>query len=138
MPTNLDFTQKFASDIVAGLDCYDRVMFKGHLPFGSDSHLNAYVDGVLQMRRKDFIPFVQQQSQVLVDHARQAAADAGAPYHHYEYRCHKEAIVRRILQERPRDDGLIAVLCCKETCRTVKLAHGPGRPWLYYAKRPQR
>ncbi len=138
MPTNLDFTQKFASDIVAVLDCYDRVMFKGHLPFGSDSHLNAYVDGVLQMRRKDFLPFVQQQSQVLVDHARQAAADAEAPYHHYEYRCHKEAIVRRILQERPRDDGLIAVLCCKETCRTVKLAHGHGRPRLYYAKRPQR
>jgi hypothetical protein len=30
------------------------------------------------------------------------------------------------------------VLCCKETCRTVKLAHGQGRPRLYFAKRPQR
>jgi hypothetical protein len=138
MQTNLHFTQKFAPAIVAGLDCYDRVIFKGHLPFGSDGHLNAFVDGVLRMRRKDFLPFVEQLSQDLVDGAKKAAADAQAPYQHYEYRCNKEAIVRRILQERPQDDGLVAVLCCKETCRTVKLAHGQGRPRLYFAKRPQR
>jgi hypothetical protein len=138
VPTNLHFAQKFAPAIVAGLDCYDRLIFKGHLPFGSDGHLNTFVDTVLAMRRKDFIPLVEKHAQTLVDSAKKAAADAGAPYQHYEYRCNKEATVRRILLERPHDDGLVAVLCCKETCRTVKLAHGQGRPRLYFAKRPQR
>jgi hypothetical protein len=138
MSTPVDFTQKFAADIVARLDCYDRVIFKGYLPFGNDGHLNAYVDGVLHMRRKDFLPFVKQQSQQLVEHAQHLAERAGAPYQHFEYCPDKDAIVRRLLREKPRADGLVAVLCCKERCRTVKLAKGQGRPWLYFAKRPQR
>jgi hypothetical protein len=34
--------------------------------------------------------------------------------------------------------GLVAVLCCQETCRTVKLCHGRKRPELVFAYRPQR
>src|ERR1700682_2669781 len=106
MTTHLDFTQKLVSVIVAVLDCYDRVIFKGHLPFGRDGHLNFYVDSVLRMRRKDFIPLVQEESQTRVVRARQPAPAAGAPSHRFEYRCNKEAIVHRILQERPHDEGL--------------------------------
>ena len=54
-PTN-PFLTKFATSIVAVLCCFDRVIFKGHLPFGSDAHLNRFVDRVLQMPRKDFLP----------------------------------------------------------------------------------
>jgi hypothetical protein len=31
-------------------------MFKGHLPFQSEGQLNGFVDHVLGIRRKDFIP----------------------------------------------------------------------------------
>ena len=79
MPTNLRFTQKFASSIVSVLGCHDRVIFKGYLPFGRDDHLNGWVDGCLKMRRKDFVPFLQQQSQVLVEHAQEQARQEGAP-----------------------------------------------------------
>ncbi len=136
MPTN--FTEKFASSIVSALHCHDRVIFKGYLPFGRDNHLNGWVDGCLKMRRKDFLPFVEKQSQALVDHAREQAQNAGVPYLRLEGRSKKEKLVQQILRERPREQGLVTVLQAMETCRTVKLVHGDGRPRLVFARRPQR
>jgi hypothetical protein len=133
-----DFVAKFRSHIVATLGCFDRVIFKGYLPFGSDRHLNYFVDRVLRMRRKDFLPFVEQKSQALVDHAKTLAAEAGVSYIPLQGYHAKEAIVRDLLAERRHSEGLVAVLCCMETCRTVKLLHGQGRPQLVYARRPQR
>ena len=39
------FIAKFASLIVACLSCFDRVIFKGYLPFGDNQHLHRWVDG---------------------------------------------------------------------------------------------
>ena len=50
---------KFAMSIVATLSCFDRVIFKGYLPFGNDAQLNLFVDRILRIRRKDFIPLIQ-------------------------------------------------------------------------------
>lgn len=138
MSTNLHFTQKFAGAIVATLGCHDRVIFKGHLPFGGDGHLNSWVDRVLNIRRKDFLPFVEKQSQTLVDHARDLARTSGAPYSYLQGPHRKEAIIRDQIRQRQLSDGLVAVLCCLETCRTVKLLHGSKRPRLVFARRPQR
>ncbi len=138
MPTNLRFAQKFADSIVAVLGCHDRVIFKGYLPFGRDDHLNRWVDHCLKIRRKDFLPWVEQQSQALVDHAKHQAEQAGAPYHHLQGFHRKEQLVQQILRARRRDDGLVAILCVQETCRTVKLLHGQGRPRLAFTRRPQR
>jgi hypothetical protein len=138
MSTSSGFTQKFAPAIVNVLGCFDRVIFKGHLPFGNDFQLNQFVDGVLGIRRIDFLPLVEKLSQALVDVGKTMAAEAGAPYHYFEGHRRKEDLVRKILKERPISEGLVAVLCCKETCRGVKLGKGEGRPRLYYSKRPQR
>ena len=136
MSTN--FTEKFASSIVSVLGCHDRVIFKGHLPFGRDEHLNGWVDGCLKMRRMDFLPFVEKQSQALVDHAKTQAAKAGVPYQPLEGRPKKEKLVQDLLRQCPREEGLVTVLQVMETCRTVKLRHGQGRPCLAFARRPQR
>lgn len=138
MPTNLRFTQKFASSIVSVLRCHDRVIFKGYLPFGRDDHLNSWVDGALKMRRKDFLPFIERQSQKLVEHAQEQARQAGAPYHHLQGYHAKEKFIQQIIRERRCEEGLVAVLCVMETCRTVKLRYGEGRPRLVFARRPQR
>jgi hypothetical protein len=136
MSTN--FTEKFASSIVSVLGCHDRVIFKGHLPFGRDEHLNGWVDGCLKMRRMDFLPFVEKQSQALVDHAKAQAAKAGVSYQPLEGRPKKEKLVQDLLRQCPREEGLVTVLQVMETCRTVKLRHGQGRPRLAFARRPQR
>ena len=138
MPTSLHFTQKFADAIVATLGCHDRVIFKGHLPFGAEWYLNAFVDRELGMRRKDFIPWVEKQSDALVAHAQALAREAQAPYLFLQGYQRKEALIAEQIRTRRISEGLVAVLCCMETCRTVKLLHGSKRPRLVYSRRPQR
>jgi hypothetical protein len=136
MPTN--FTSKFAASIVSVLGCHDRVLFKGYLPFGQDGHLNHWVDDSLHMRRMDFLPFIEKQSQALVDHAKAQADQAGVPFQRLEGKPNKEKLVQELLRQAPRHEGLVTVLQVMETCRTVKLLHGQGRPRLAFARRPQR
>ena len=65
-----DFVKKFTHLIIGTLSCFDRVIFKGHLPFGGDAHLNSFVDHVLGIRRKDFIPMLEELSHKLVERAK--------------------------------------------------------------------
>ena len=73
------FIKKFASAIVATWCCFDRVIFKGYLPFGDDAHLNSYVDWVMHIRRKDFIPMLKDHSETLVGHAKASPSARGGP-----------------------------------------------------------
>jgi hypothetical protein len=132
------FVERFTSSIVAVLGCFDRVIFKGYLPIRSDGQLNRFVDHALKIRRKDFLPFVQQQSQRLVEHAQHLAQQADVPYLPVHGVHSKEKLIRDLLVQQPRSEGLVAVLAAMETCRTVKLLHGPQRPRLTFAARPQR
>ena len=132
------FVERFRDSIVTTLGCFDRVIFKGYLPFGGDAHLNRFVDHALKMRRKDFLPFVEEQSDALVAHAKATAQSAGAPYQYLQGKHSKEQIVQDLIRARGLSEGLVTILCCQETCRTVKLLHGQGRPRLTFAPRPQR
>ena len=55
MKTVCSFVAKFASLIAWELSCFDRVIFKGHLPFSYASAFEKFVDYVLKMRRADFM-----------------------------------------------------------------------------------
>jgi hypothetical protein len=132
------FVAKFAASIIASLSCFDRIIFKGHLPFGGEAHLNRFVDGILGMRRKDFLPFLEGKSDELVAHGKALADQHGAPYHYLQGRHRKEDLVQRTIRDRRLTEGLVCVLCCQETCRTVKLRYGQGRPRLAFTYRPQR
>jgi hypothetical protein len=120
------------------LGCFDRVIFKGYLPFGDDAYLNRFVDAVLHQRRKDFYDALGPQSEALVAHARRQAEQAGAPYHYLQGPHDKAKLIDQIIRERQVTDGLVAVLACQENCRTVKLLYGQGRPRLQFTHRPQR
>jgi hypothetical protein len=133
-----DFVKKFTHLIIGTLSCFDRVIFKGHLPFGGDAHLNSFVDSVLRMRRKDFIPMLEKLSHKLVDHAKTLAQQAGRPYEYRQGKFRKESLIQNMIRRDGVREGLVAVLCCQETCRTVKLRHAAGRPELVFAYRPQR
>jgi len=132
------FIKKFTTSIIATLCCFDRVILKGHLPFGNDAHLNSFVDNVLRKRRKDFIPMLEKLSHKLVDHAKALAEAAGRPYEYHQGKFRKEAYIKNMIREDRVTEGLVAVLCCQETCRTVKLRYGDNRPHLQFAYRPQR
>jgi hypothetical protein len=133
-----DFIKKFTHLIIGTLSCFDRVILKGHLPFGGDAHLNSFVDNVLGIRRKDFIPMLETLSHKLVDHAKALAEAAGRPYEYRQGKFRKESFIQSLIRGDGISEGLVAVLCCQETCRTVKLRHAAGRPELVFAYRPQR
>ena len=132
------FTQQFADSIVCILEYFDRVICKSYLPFGNDRHLNDVVDRVLNMRRKDFLPFVKQQSSTLVAHAKEMAALTNAPYHYFQGKIRKDKFIDKFIREHGLSEGLVTVLCCQETWRTIKLFQGQNRPYLAFARRPQR
>ena len=138
MSTPNSFLVKFASSIIAVLGCQDRVIFKGYLPFSHDAHLNRFVDHTLGIKRKDFLAFAEEQSAILVTHAKDFAAAHAAPYLYLQGRHRKEDLVQQQIRDRRLSEGLVCVLCCLETGRTVKLRYGDGRPRLVFTNRPQR
>lgn len=58
MKTVCTFFVKFTSVIRWVLSCFDRVIFKGHLPISRPYELENFVDYVLKMRRADFMETV--------------------------------------------------------------------------------
>ena len=38
------FIEKLGGSISSTLECFDRVIFKGHLPFQNEARLNGFVD----------------------------------------------------------------------------------------------
>jgi hypothetical protein len=105
------FLVKFASSIIAVLGCHDRVIFKGHLPFSDEAHLNRFVDHTLRIRRKDFLAFAAEKSERLVTSAKGFAAQHGAPYVYLQGRHRKEDLVQQQIRERRLSEGLVCVLC---------------------------
>jgi len=132
------FVTKFTSLIVAVLSCFDRVIFKGYLPITNGPALEGFVDHVLKIRRKDFMDFAEEQSEILVNFAKRLAQEASAEYHFLQGKTRKDKLVDQLLRQRPFNDALICVLCCMECCPSFKLVHAKDRPGLINARRPQR
>ncbi len=132
------FVTKFRDLIVCVLSCFDRVIFKGYLPFHSEDRLNSWVDYTLRIRRADFLKHLERKSEELVTHAKAFAEAAGRPYEYVAGRIRKELYIQNLIRRDRVQDGLVAVLCVQETCRTVKLAYADKRPRLIFSRRPQR
>jgi len=139
MKTLSRFVTKFTSLIVAVLSCFDRVIFKGHLPISNGPALEGFVDHVLKIRRCEFMKFAEQQSEALVAHAQRLAEQAGVAYQFLKGFHRKDKLVDDILRQRPDlVEGLVCVFCCMECCPSFRLVSGEGRPRLVSARRQQR
>jgi hypothetical protein len=114
------------------------VIFKGYLPFSDEAHLHRFIDHSLRIKRKDFLAFAEEKATLLVTHAKELAARHNAPYVYLQGYHRQEDFVQQQIRARRLSEGLVCVLCCQETCRTVKLRYGDGRPRLVCTRRPQR
>jgi hypothetical protein len=54
MKTLCSFFARFASLISWTLSCFDRVLFKGHLPISRPTDFERFVDYTLRIRRVDY------------------------------------------------------------------------------------
>jgi len=76
---------KFASLISWDLSSFDRVIFKGHLPFSYASKFAASVDYQLKMRRADFMEVVAPAwPERLVEHSKAYAKKHDRFYEYYQ------------------------------------------------------
>jgi hypothetical protein len=133
------FLTKFASIICWSLSCFDRVLFKGHLPISRPFQMENFIDYVLKMRRCDFFKKTGPVwSQRLVDHAKSFAAKYGRPFQRQQGKIDKDAWAKQLQRSQPVQEGLIGILCVMESCGTFKLAYGEGRPRIVATQVPQR
>src|SRR5436309_510303 len=117
------FLAKHAAATTGTLSCFDRLLFKGHLPLGYPHAMEVFLTlrGVLF---KDLKAFVLKQADRLKAHAQTMAARAGRPYEYFESPVRKDQLagrarpLRRPGQSAParRAQGL-----------SLLLGHLPGR-----------
>jgi hypothetical protein len=133
------FVTQFASLISWVLSCFDRVIFKGHLPISRPSEFEKFVDYVLKIRRANFLKQVGPKwSERLVEHARDFANKHGRLFHRESGNIDKDAWAKEQLDGSPVKEGLVGILCVMEACPTFKLAYGNERPGFVSRMVPQR
>lgn len=139
MTTVWRFLVKFASLIVCTLHCFDRVIFKGHLPLSAAHELERFIDYVLKVRRSQFMNVIAPKySDQLVEHAKRMAATAGRTYLYRTGSFRKDQWAERFLHEQRIERGLVAILCTLETCNSFQLVPGDKRPRFISRPRQQR
>lgn len=96
------FITKHADKLQGTLSCFDRVLFRGYLPFFSGYAMASFLD-TRKVHRRDVKRFVLTQAYRLQDHARQLAARTGRPYQYLGERTRKEELARYpLIPEPPR------------------------------------
>ena len=70
---------KHRASIAGVLSCFDRVLFKGHLPIGHGAGLDAFLTGI-GLKLKEFKHFAVAVADDLKSHARGLAEEAGREY----------------------------------------------------------
>jgi hypothetical protein len=133
------FVSKFSTVISWVLSCFDRVIFKGHLPISRPYEFEKFVDYRLKIRRTEFAKVVGKKwSERLVKHAESFAQKHGRIYEYHAGNIDKDGWAKEQLDKLPVTEGLIGILCVMEACRTFKLASGKDRPCFVSGWVPQR
>ncbi len=129
------FIQKFSTKITNSLNCFDRVIFKGHLralSFGEGMEKFLAYQG---LRIKDFGKFAQTQSDRLVLHAKTVAARSHRPYRYLPSKIRKDDEARNVADQLGITQGLVCVFSELETCPAFKIAYAESRPRIRLTRR---
>jgi hypothetical protein len=128
------FTTKHQANITGTISCFDRILFKAHLPLGWADAMERFITRQ-GLRLKDFGAFVNRQSERTKQHAKDMATRLERPYIYLEGPIRKEDRVQALLRHNPVTEGLVCILAAVEACQSFKLAYGEGRPRIVPARR---
>lgn len=131
------FIAKHAAKINGVLECFDRVILRGHLPMAGAGYFSTWLFSkkiALNLQTppkgwrnfKDAAPAFSQQ---LKSHARQLAERANRPYTHLPSRVPMEENARRMVEKERLNEGLVCVYGINETCRTFRVRYGEAAPY---------
>src|SRR2546428_3252183 len=101
------FLAKHAALTTGTLSCFDRLLFKGHLPLGYPHAMEEFLShrGILF---KDLKGFVLKQAERLKVHAKAVAEKGGRPWEYFESPVRKDQRARAIAPPAGVTHGLLA------------------------------
>ena len=132
------FVAKHRSEINGVLECFDRVILRGHLPIAGVSYFLGWLCWqriALKATRveegwwsfKDAAPWFAER---LKAHARQLAEQAVRPYRHLPCAERMEENARELARHDGITEGLVCVYGAMETCRTFRVQYHDTGPRL--------
>ncbi|MFQ5503109.1 MAG: hypothetical protein ACE5EQ_12570 [Phycisphaerae bacterium] len=128
------FIDKHQTRITGTISCFDRILFKGHLPLSWDGAMESFI-ARQGLKIKEFKDFVSRQSDRLKAHAKAIAERAERPYVYLNRPIRKEARARAIAEQDGITEGLVCILAAVEACQSFKIAYGEQRPRIVPARR---
>ena len=128
------FLQQYSGRISGTISCFDRVLFKGHLPLGWSEAMERLISrqGLLI---KDFKSFVTAQSSRIGKNAEAIAQASGRRFVYLQSRVRKDGLARQIAEEDGITHGLVCVLRRLEPLLSYAMVSGEGRPRLVRSRR---
>lgn len=129
------FVTKHAQCITGVLQCFDRLVFHGHLqPIASPRGLAAHLVR-LGIRVADFFRVGKLWQARLIGHAKATAGRARRPFVYLQTKQRKEDLVQRLLREHPTQGGLVCVLEAVEAFNSFRLIGRPEAPCVKPSRR---
>lgn len=130
------FIAKHAEKINGVLECFDRLILRGHLPMSGPGYFSTWLYSKkislnLQSPPEGWWNFKEAApcfSKQLKGHAQKLARQAKRPYIHLPSRGRMEDNARRLAERDGIRHGLVCVYGTNEMCRTYRVAYGEGRP----------
>ena len=129
-----DFVARHQDKILGTLTCFDRLIFRGHLPLRYSQAVEGFLHhkGILF---KDLKAFLVEQAERLKTHAQSMATRAGRPYRYLQGPVDKHKLARAIADSDGIVEGLVCVFSLLEPCRTFRVLYGEGFPKVIPARR---
>jgi hypothetical protein len=121
------FIMHHRDKIVGTLSCFDRVIFKGHLPISHPTGMENWMSW-LGLKLIEFKQIALEVAERLKTHAQAVAQRAGRSYRYLAGPVRKEQLAREIARRERINRGLICVFGTVEPVLAFRLAYGDGRP----------
>jgi hypothetical protein len=108
------------TSIAGTLSCFDRVIFRGYLPFFSGAAMASFLEAQ-KIPRHELKSFLLEQAARLKTHAYRMAEQAGRPFQYLAQPTKMETLARELAERDGIQDGLVCIYSVLEPCRTYSL-----------------
>ena len=130
------FVAKHRSEINGVLECFDRVILRGHLPIAGVGYFSTWLFSkriALNLRQlkegwwnfKDAVPWF---AETLKAHARELTEKQGRPYRHLSRAERMEDNARELARQDGITDGLVCAYGTMENCRSFRVQYSDDGP----------
>jgi hypothetical protein len=111
-----EFIGKYEDKIHGVLSCFDRVLFRGHLPITSGWKMALWLYR-LNVNFGSLKPFLLENSERVKNHAVAMAPKQGRPFQYLKSNIDKEEAARKLAQRDAIRHGLVCIFSILEPCR---------------------